>query len=52
VGPGGAAYWSVDGGLRRLIVAVATPTIRPDLHASGAALQLIVAGYTIAYAVL
>ena len=34
------------------IVNVATPTIRLDLHASGAALQLIVAGYTIAYAVL
>lgn len=34
------------------IVNVATPTIRLDLHASGAALQLIVAGYSIAYAVL
>jgi MFS family permease len=34
------------------IVNVAIPTIRTDLHASGAALQLIVAGYTIAYAVL
>src|SRR5215471_15781524 len=34
------------------IVNVATPTIRADLHASGAALQLIVAGYAIAYAVL
>lgn len=34
------------------IVNVAVPTIRTDLHASGAALQLIVAGYTISYAVL
>ncbi|WP_371481579.1 MFS transporter [Kitasatospora sp. NBC_00315] len=34
------------------IVNVAVPTIRTDLHASGAALQLVVAGYTIAYAVL
>ena len=34
------------------IVNVATPTIRVDLHASGGALQLIVAAYTIAYAVL
>ncbi len=34
------------------IVNVATPTIRADLHTSGAELQLIVAGYTIAYAVL
>lgn len=34
------------------IVNVAAPTIRRDLDASGAALQLIVAGYTIAYAVL
>ncbi|MDL4812972.1 MFS transporter [Actinomadura opuntiae] len=34
------------------IVNVALPTMRTDLHASGAALQLIVAGYTIAYAVL
>ncbi|MCZ4124117.1 MFS transporter [Streptomyces sp. H39-S7] len=34
------------------IVNVAAPTIRADLHASGAGLQLIVAGYTIAYAVL
>jgi MFS family permease len=34
------------------IVNVATPTIRLDLHASGGALQLIVAAYTIAYAVL
>ncbi len=34
------------------IVNVATPTIRVDLHASGGELQLIVAGYTIAYAVL
>ena len=34
------------------IVNVATPTIRTDLEASGGALQLIVAGYTIVYAVL
>ncbi|MEV3855427.1 MFS transporter [Streptomyces sp. NPDC050095] len=34
------------------IVNVAAPTIRTDLHASGAALQLVVAGYTITYAVL
>lgn len=34
------------------IVNVAVPTIRTDLGASGAALQLVVAGYSIAYAVL
>jgi MFS family permease len=34
------------------IVNVAAATIRSDLHTSGAALQLIVAGYLIAYAVL
>ncbi len=34
------------------IVNVAAPTIRTDLHASGAGLQLVLAGYTIAYAVL
>ncbi|MEU4350459.1 MFS transporter [Streptomyces sp. NPDC023838] len=34
------------------IVNVAAPTIRTELNASGAALQLVVAGYTIAYAVL
>src|SRR6478609_3729217 len=34
------------------IVNVAIPTIRKDLNASGADLQLIVAGYVIAYAVL
>ncbi|MGW5309214.1 MFS transporter [Nocardia thailandica] len=34
------------------IVNVAIPSIRTDLHTSGAALQLIVAGYVIAYAVL
>jgi EmrB/QacA subfamily drug resistance transporter len=34
------------------IVNVAIPTIRRDLHATGAELQLIVAGYVIAYAVL
>ncbi|MFF1505969.1 MFS transporter [Streptomyces sp. NPDC058326] len=34
------------------IVNVAAPTIRAELSASGAALQLVVAGYAIAYAVL
>jgi len=34
------------------IVNVAIPSIHADLHASGALLQLIVAGYTITYAVL
>src|SRR6266481_8408680 len=34
------------------IVNVAIPTIRLDLNATGADLQLIVAGYIIAYAVL
>jgi MFS family permease len=34
------------------IVNVGLPTIHTHLHASGASLQLIVAGYTIAYAVL
>ncbi|GAA3472459.1 MFS transporter [Nonomuraea roseola] len=34
------------------IVNVATPTIEADLHSSGAGLQMIVAGYTITYAVL
>lgn len=34
------------------VVNVAAPTIRTDLHASGAGLQLVIAGYTIAYAVL
>ena len=34
------------------IVNVAAPVIRTDLHASGAALQLVIAGYTVAYAVL
>jgi MFS family permease len=34
------------------IVNVGLPTIRESLHASGASLQLVVAGYTIAYAVL
>ena len=34
------------------IVNVAVPTIRTDLGASGAALQLVIAGYTISYAVL
>ncbi len=33
------------------IVNVAVPSMHADLHASGAGLQLIVAGYTIAYAV-
>ncbi|MFD0337797.1 MFS transporter [Streptomyces sp. NPDC127117] len=34
------------------IVNVAAPTIHSELHTSGAGLQLIVAGYTITYAVL
>src|SRR3954468_11753281 len=34
------------------IVNVAGPTLRADLHASGAGLQLAIAGYTISYAVL
>ncbi|WUU18664.1 MFS transporter [Streptomyces sp. NBC_00663] len=34
------------------IVNVAAPTIGSELHASGAELQLVVAGYTITYAVL
>ncbi len=34
------------------IVNVALPTMRADLHASGAGIQLIVAGYIISYAVL
>jgi MFS family permease len=34
------------------VVNVALPTIRTELHASGAALQLSVSGYTISYAVL
>ncbi|MEV5975652.1 MFS transporter [Streptomyces sp. NPDC052114] len=34
------------------IVNVAAPTIRAELHASGAGLQLVIAGYTITYAVL
>ncbi|MDX3239302.1 MFS transporter [Streptomyces sp. ME03-5709C] len=34
------------------IVNVATATIQRDLHASGAGLQMVVAGYVIAYAVL
>jgi MFS family permease len=34
------------------IVNVAVPSMHADLHASGAELQLIVAGYTITYAVL
>src|ERR1017187_8833036 len=34
------------------IVNVAAPSIHASLHASGAGLQLVVAGYTITYAVL
>jgi MFS family permease len=34
------------------IVNVAMPTLGRDLHASGAALQLVVAGYTVSYAML
>ncbi|MEE1753455.1 MFS transporter [Streptomyces sp. SP18CS02] len=38
--------------LDTFIVNVAAPTIRSELDASGSALQLVIAGYTIAYAVL
>jgi MFS family permease len=34
------------------VVNVAAPSIHAELHASGAGLQLVIAGYTIAYAVL
>jgi EmrB/QacA subfamily drug resistance transporter len=34
------------------IVNVAAPTLRTDLHASGAGLQMVIAGYIISYAVL
>ncbi|MFI0939113.1 MFS transporter [Streptomyces sp. NPDC021020] len=34
------------------IVNVAAPTMRDDLHASGAQLQLVIAGYSISYSVL
>ena len=34
------------------IVNVAAPTLRNDLHASGAGLQMVIAGYIISYAVL
>src|ERR1051326_4923287 len=34
------------------VVNVALPTIRTEMHASGAALQMAVSGYTISYAVL
>lgn len=34
------------------VVNVAGPTLRTDLHATGSALQLVVSGYTIAYAAL
>jgi EmrB/QacA subfamily drug resistance transporter len=34
------------------IVNVAAPTLRTDLHASGAGLQMTIAGYTVSYAVL
>ncbi len=34
------------------IVNVAAPTLRADLHASGAGLQMVIAGYIITYAVL
>src|SRR5213592_1762740 len=44
----GMATFTIDAS----IVNVAIPTIRLDLGASGSDLQLIVAGYVIAYAVL
>ncbi|MFC5000990.1 MFS transporter [Dactylosporangium cerinum] len=54
---GGALLATVLGGqfmavLDVSIVNVAVPSIRADLAASGAGLQLVVAGYAIAYAVL
>lgn len=56
-GRGGALLATVLGGqfmavLDVSIVNVAIPSIRTDLAASGAGLQLVVAGYAIAYAVL
>src|SRR5262245_17308253 len=45
---GGQIMASLDGS----IVNVALPSIARDLHASGAALQVTVAGYLLAYAVL
>ena len=38
--------------LQTSIVSVAAPSIRHDLHVAGAAVQLIVSGYVLAYAVL
>ncbi|MFE9335454.1 MFS transporter [Streptomyces sp. NPDC007063] len=38
--------------LDTFIVNVAAPDLRADLHATGAGLQLVIAGYTLAYAVL
>ena len=38
--------------LDAFVVNVAMPSIRADLHASGAALQLVVGGYSAAYAML
>ncbi|MDG6100795.1 MFS transporter [Dactylosporangium aurantiacum] len=54
---GGALLATVLGGqfmavLDVSIVNVAVPSIRVDLHATGAGLQLVVAGYAISYAVL
>ncbi|WP_067886100.1 MFS transporter [Actinomadura chibensis] len=56
-GPGGLALAVILLGqfmsiLDVSIVNVALPTMRADLHASGAGLQLVVAGYIISYAVL
>src|SRR5690348_2186412 len=57
-GPRGAALLTVLLGAQLMaildvnIVNVAAATIQRDLHASGASLQLIIAGYMIAYAVL
>jgi predicted MFS family arabinose efflux permease len=44
----GQAMASIDGS----IVNVAAPSIRRDLHASGAAIQMILVGYLLSYAVL
>src|SRR4051812_39106173 len=44
----GQAMAAMDGS----IVTVALPAIRADLHASGAALQMVPTGYVLAFAVL
>ncbi|MBC3842304.1 MFS transporter [Streptacidiphilus sp. 4-A2] len=51
-GPRADPHRSVHGAARRHHRQCRRPSIQTDLGASGAALQLVVAGYTIAYAVL